>query len=82
MLVHHRHASRIPQIPIWCQRSSREPGGVVCWDYHVVLVRKEPGSVTVWDQDTTLGFPCTLAQYAQQALRCSTSHLMHPSFQR
>lgn len=33
-------ACALLQVPIWCQRASQQPGGLVCWDYHVILLQR------------------------------------------
>jgi hypothetical protein len=38
-------------------------------DYHVILLHKENTGVQVYDFDTTLNFPCSLEEYASNALR-------------
>ncbi|EFN57465.1 hypothetical protein CHLNCDRAFT_13094, partial [Chlorella variabilis] len=54
-------------VPVWYQRAGL--GKVVCWDYHVLLVaQQEGGEALVFDLDTTLPFPCSLADYRRHAL--------------
>ena len=56
--------------PVWCQTKGRPvAGGLVFWDYHVVVVQAAAGrDPLVWDLDSTLPFPCALARYAREAL--------------
>ncbi len=45
------------------RRQAAGRGGVVIWDYHVVLV----GGGKVWDPDTTLGFPVDFDLWIQES---------------
>ncbi|KAM9824715.1 protein N-terminal glutamine amidohydrolase [Neosynchiropus ocellatus] len=67
-------------VPLWKQKTGcgDEP---VFWDYHVVLLHAgtqcEP---LIYDLDTAMPFPCTLEQYATEALR--SDHEIKPQFHR
>ena len=61
--------------PIWEQRSSKEPGEPVVWDYHVIAAT----STHVYDLDTTLPFPCDIDTYLQRSFRPDT---LNPVFQQ
>eukprot|EP00095_Tigriopus_kingsejongensis_P002966 snap_masked-scaffold1455_size40601-processed-gene-0.8 protein:Tk02966 transcript:snap_masked-scaffold1455_size40601-processed-gene-0.8-mRNA-1 annotation:"protein n-terminal glutamine amidohydrolase-like isoform x1" len=67
-------------IPLWHQRSSEVPDGLVFWDYHVILVTIEDAEALVYDLDTTLSYPCPLSRYYSQAIR-SEDHFV-PKYQR
>ncbi|GAB6019336.1 Protein N-terminal glutamine amidohydrolase, variant 2 [Chamberlinius hualienensis] len=54
---------RVITVPLWCQKASKREGGLVIWDYHVILIKKLHQSV-VYDLDSTLPFPCKFLQYA------------------
>ncbi|GBF88197.1 hypothetical protein Rsub_00909 [Raphidocelis subcapitata] len=58
------------QVPLWCQRASSRPDGLVVWDYHVLVVEGPHGGLRAraWDLDTALPFPCPLDDYAAAAL--------------
>ncbi|CAG8519216.1 622_t:CDS:2 [Funneliformis mosseae] len=57
-------------IPIWKQRASKLPDGIVIWDYHVILLVKEMSNSTkVYDLDTTLSFPCDFSIYVQESFK-------------
>ncbi|KAI5067228.1 hypothetical protein GOP47_0017756 [Adiantum capillus-veneris] len=70
------------QIPIWCQKAgSSTEGGLVIWDYHVILIQSKNGAeAIVWDLDATLQFPETFSHYVTMAFRPSFS--LSPDFQR
>ncbi len=56
------------RVALWQQRAgAEEHGGLVVWDYHVVLVCEG----VVWDLDTTLGAPVPLASYLPETFRGS-----------
>lgn len=38
------------QVPLWNQRAGRVDG-LVCWDYHVLLLQRTPAGTLVWDLD-------------------------------
>ena len=40
------------QIPLWRQRASRQPSGLVVWDYHVLVLQRTGTDCLVWDLDT------------------------------
>ncbi|KAM9339862.1 protein N-terminal glutamine amidohydrolase [Symphorus nematophorus] len=68
------------KVPLWKQKSGRGDQPVI-WDYHVVLL--QVGSVTepqIYDLDSELSFPCSLKQYAAEALR-SDRHI-NPAYHR
>jgi hypothetical protein len=50
--------------PAFLQKASTHDDGLVCWDYHVVLV-VEGGRIgrEVWDPDTLIAFPCAFGEY-------------------
>ncbi|GMH34480.1 hypothetical protein BSKO_02314 [Bryopsis sp. KO-2023] len=71
------------RFPLFCQRSSEREGGLVVWDYHVILIQRPPGgSANVWDIDTTLEFPCPIDTYAAEALAPFPFAEFDPSFKR
>lgn len=87
-------SNHFEQIPIWCQRSSSHPEGLVVWDYHVILLAlngaaaslQEPspqhGQVAhIYDLDTTLPFPCPAPIYQANSLKGGTKEL-YSSFWR
>ncbi|KAK9472522.1 N-terminal glutamine amidase-domain-containing protein [Dipodascopsis tothii] len=45
------------QIPLWSQRASSLPDGLVVWDYHVVLLWRSPAGARVLDLDSTAPRP-------------------------
>ena len=49
-------------VPLWNQSASDDAGGLVIWDYHVILIIKNEGSV-VFDLDTRLPYPCAFNHY-------------------
>lgn len=54
------------KVALWQQRAGAEDqGGLVVWDYHVVLVCDD----AVWDLDTTLGAPVPLVAYLPGTFR-------------
>lgn len=54
------------KVALWQQRAGAEDqGGLVVWDYHVVLVC----GGSVWDLDTTLGAPVPMATYFPETFR-------------
>ncbi|OWF40932.1 protein N-terminal glutamine amidohydrolase-like isoform X1 [Mizuhopecten yessoensis] len=57
------------QIPLWYQKSSFAPDGVVVWDYHVIFVYNEGDVSLVYDLDTKLPFPCDFTEYAAKGIR-------------
>ena len=69
--------------PVWCQTKGRPvEGGLVFWDYHVVVVQAAAGrDPLVWDLDSTLPFPCALARYAHEALQPAASSVLPPELQ-
>jgi hypothetical protein len=60
--------------PIWCQKASKSPGGLVVWDYHVILLRREQEHFSIYDLDTTLSFPCKAVDYFVQAFKISKTY--------
>ena len=70
------------QVPLWMQKSAKDPLTPVVWDYHVILVQKpaqgkpsEPsqGKPLVYDLDSLLAFPCLLEDYIHQAIQSENS---------
>lgn len=58
------------QVPLWMQKSGKDPLSPVIWDYHVILIQKpEEGKPLVYDLDSLLAFPCLLEHYIHQALQ-------------
>lgn len=57
------NASRI--VPMWHQRAGR--GGVVYWDYHVVLLAEDEAGWCVWDLDCDLGMPLPLSTWLAES---------------
>ncbi|PAA66389.1 hypothetical protein BOX15_Mlig008920g1, partial [Macrostomum lignano] len=55
--------------PVWCQRASSRPDGLVFWDYHVVAIDGSQNPPLVYDLDSKLDFPCSLPLYFEHALR-------------
>lgn len=58
--------------PIWSQRAASSPENPVCWDYHVILLRRlqrPNGSIEylVYDLDSTLPFPSKASLYFDAA---------------
>jgi hypothetical protein len=53
------------QVAFWQQKASKEPDGLVVWDYHVVLVVGDQ----VWDLDTRLSLPAPVDVYAAGSFR-------------
>lgn len=50
------------QVAMWGQRAGDEDrGGLIAWDYHVVLRAADPDEI--WDLDTVFGCPLPTAQY-------------------
>ncbi|XP_075996292.1 protein N-terminal glutamine amidohydrolase [Genypterus blacodes] len=61
------------KVPLWKQRSGHSDQPVI-WDYHVVLLRlRQSADAQVYDLDSLLSFPCSLPQYAAEALRSDRS---------
>ena len=59
-------------VPIWCQRSSKDPRSVpVVWDYHVILILRGKGEEPslVYDMDSVLRFPETFLVYFDHSFR-------------
>lgn len=56
---------------VWKQRASKREDGLVCWDYHVIILAKAPstGDWQVYDLDSTLPFPSPAARYFMQSFR-------------
>ena len=50
---------------MWNQRAAGEPGQVIIWDYHVILLVEDPWEV--WDLDTHLGCPIPAEDYLQES---------------
>lgn len=49
------------QVALWNQKLSKDPGSVVVWDYHVVLLlRSSDGQHWIYDFDTRIAIPCPL----------------------
>lgn len=57
------------QVPLWMQKSAKDPLAPVVWDYHVILLRQVEGRCLVYDLDSILPFPCPFEQYSQQAVQ-------------
>ncbi len=53
------------QVALWQQKASREPDGLVVWDYHVVL---RVGAM-LWDLDTQLPCPVAAARWIEETFR-------------
>ena len=53
------------QVALWHQQASKEPDGLVVWDYHVILL---VGS-EVWDLDTTLPRPTPRTDYVARTFQ-------------
>ncbi|CAM8941413.1 unnamed protein product [Rhodiola kirilowii] len=70
------------QIPMWQQKASSRPDGLVLWDYHVICIQKTRGNslALVWDLDSKLPIPTPLASYVSESIK-SSFHLF-PEFQR
>jgi protein N-terminal glutamine amidohydrolase len=45
------------------QRTGAPPDGALCWDYHVIGLRRGALGWDVWDFESLLGFPAPAAQY-------------------
>lgn len=61
-------SNRQRQVPLWRQRASSHPSGLVIWDYHVLVLQRTATECVVWDLDTTLPFPCSLSLYSEAGL--------------
>ncbi len=58
------------RVALWSQRSGAEDtGGLVVWDYHVILTCGVGSGAVVWDLDTTLGAPVPLVAYLRETFR-------------
>lgn len=57
------------QVPLWMQKSAKDPLAPVVWDYHVILLRRMEDKCLIYDLDSILPFPCPFEQYTQQALQ-------------
>lgn len=58
------------RVALWGQRSgAEESGGLVVWDYHVILTCGTGPDAVVWDLDTTLGAPVPLGAYLAESFR-------------
>ncbi|MBV1860349.1 MAG: hypothetical protein KUG77_18195 [Nannocystaceae bacterium] len=67
-------------VALWGQRSGTEDtGGLVVWDYHVILTCAVGPDAMVWDLDTRLGAPVPLAVYLSQTFR-GAPEPFHPMF--
>jgi hypothetical protein len=53
------------QVALWEQKASREPDGLVVWDYHVVL---RVGAM-LWDLDTRSGCPLDVGRWIDATFR-------------
>lgn len=62
-------------VPFWLNRgrlaSDATTGGLVIWDYHVILV--DPEKALIWDFDSAVPFPCQTEVYLQSVLRVQQS---------
>ncbi len=57
-------------VALWGQRSGTEDtGGLVVWDYHVILTCGAGPDAVVWDLDTTLGTAVPLNHYLSQTFQ-------------
>ncbi|MCA9523527.1 MAG: hypothetical protein KC609_21275 [Myxococcales bacterium] len=50
-------------LAIWNQRIATVPGGVVLWDYHVILAVAADLGWSIFDLDSRLPCPCPLSAY-------------------
>ncbi|XP_069135710.1 protein N-terminal glutamine amidohydrolase-like [Argopecten irradians] len=57
------------QIPLFYQKSSASPDGVVVWDYHVICIYNDDDTSLVYDLDTKLPFPCDFSEYTAKGIR-------------
>lgn len=58
------------RVALWEQRAgAKDSGGLVVWDYHVILTCGTGPETLVWDLDTTLGAPVPLGVYLHQTFR-------------
>ncbi|XP_027058290.1 protein N-terminal glutamine amidohydrolase [Pocillopora verrucosa] len=57
------------QVPLWMQKSAKDPLAPVVWDYHVLLLRQVDAKCLIYDLDSILPFPCPFEQYVQQAIQ-------------
>jgi len=63
-------SNRSHRVALWGQRSgAADTGGLVVWDYHVILTCGDGPDAVVWDLDTTLGAPVPLGPYLDQTFR-------------
>lgn len=57
------------QVPLWMQKSAKDPLAPVVWDYHVLLLRRVGDKGFIYDLDSILPFPCPFEQYVHQAIQ-------------
>lgn len=63
-------SNRERAVALWGQRAGKPPGGLVVWDYHVVLLARPPGAPWLaCDLDTRLGFPVPLETWLTETFR-------------
>lgn len=68
------------RVALWGQRSGTpDTGGLVVWDYHVILTCGAGAVAVVWDLDTTLGAPMPLGAYLSQTF-CGAPEPFTPRF--
>ena len=60
-----------------CQRVGA--GGMVVWDYHVVVLTRGT-SALIWDFDTTLAWPCTAQTWLSESFPDGVAPQFKPSF--
>ncbi|KAI8878664.1 hypothetical protein K501DRAFT_258181 [Backusella circina FSU 941] len=57
------------KVPFWKQKSCKEDGYPVVWDYHVILLFEHESGLKIYDFDTQLNFPSSADVYAIESLR-------------
>ena len=58
-------------VPLWKQKSQKNPSYPVVWDYHVILLHSikinDQFIQNIYDLDSILPFPCALSSYVEEA---------------
>jgi protein N-terminal glutamine amidohydrolase len=66
-------SNEVRSVPMLRQRAG--VGGLVQWDYHVVLLARASQGWSVWDLDSTLGMPVAFAVWLSESFLDETAAL-------
>uniref|UniRef100_A0A8R1DRR2 Protein N-terminal glutamine amidohydrolase n=1 Tax=Caenorhabditis japonica TaxID=281687 RepID=A0A8R1DRR2_CAEJA len=61
-------------VPLWCQKSAKDPSGFVVWDYHVIAIHKKRGGTKVYDLDSTLPWGVDFEIYWRNTMKESNHY--------